>query len=282
MVEGVASSHHRGARLGSGMPGAETFRASADAYDRHVGRYGPSLAEALIAFAGIEPGMRALDVGCGPGALTAALAECLGEASVSAVDPSEPFADACRARRPGVEVVVASAEALPFAGDAFDAALSQLVVNFMREPEAGVREMARVTRPGGAVAACVWDYAGEMTLLRAFWDAAREVEPQRAAAADEGTVMRWCAEGELAELWREAGLQDVRAGELVVRAGYADFEDLWSPLPSGVAPSGAFCRSLDDDRRAALHDAYRRRLGVGGGPFELTARAWAVTGAAPR
>ena len=264
------------------MPGAETFRASADAYDRHVGRYGAPLAAELIAFGGIEPGMRALDVGCGPGALTAALAERLGAASVSAVDPSEPFAEACRARLPGVEVVVASAEALPFSDDAFDAVLSQLVVNFMGEPGAGVREMARVTRPGGTVAACVWDYAGGMTLLRAFWDAAREVDPERAAAADEGTVMRWCAEGELAELWREAGLRDVRSGGLVVRAGYADFEDLWSPLPSGIAPSGAFCASLDDDRRAALHDAYRRRLGVGEGPFELTARAWAVAGTAPR
>ena len=173
---------------------------------------------------------------------------------------------------------MASAEALPFAGRVFDAALSQLVVNFMADAEAGVREMARVTRPGGVVAACVWDYAGEMTLLRAFWDAAREVDRERAAAADEGAVMRWCAEGELAELWRDAGLGDVRFGPLVVRAGYADFEDLWSPLPTGVGPSGAFCKSLDHERRAALHDAYRRRLGVGDGPFELTARAWAVAG----
>jgi SAM-dependent methyltransferase len=180
-----------------------------------------------------------------------------------------------------VEVVVASAEALPFADHAFDAALSQLVVNFMRDPEAGVREMARVTRPGGVVASCVWDYAGEMTLLRAFWNAAREVEPERAAAADEGAVMRWCAEGELAELWRDVGLRDVRFGPLVVRVRYADFEELWSPLPTGVAPSGAFCKSLDDERRAALHDAYRRHLGVGAGPFELTARAWAVAGSVP-
>jgi SAM-dependent methyltransferase len=197
------------------MPGAETFRASADAYDRHVGRYGSQLASALIAFAGIEPGMRALDVGCGPGALTAAL------------------------------------------------------------------EMARVTRPGGVVASCVWDYAGEMTLLRAFWDAAREVDPARAAAVDEGIVMRWCGDGELEELWWAAGLRNVRFGPLVVRASYADFEDLWSPLPTGVTPSGAFCKSLDADRRDALRDAYRRRLGVSDGPFELTARAWAVAGIAP-
>jgi SAM-dependent methyltransferase len=255
------------------VPGAETFRASADAYDRHVGRYGAPLAAALIAFARVEPGMRALDVGCGPAALTAALAERLGEASVCAADPSEPFADACRTRLPLAEVVVATAEALPFADHALDATLSQLVVNFMRDPEAGVREMARVTRPGGVVASCVWDYAGEMTLLRAFWDAAREVDRERAAAADEGTIMRWCAEGELAELWRDTGLRAVHFGPLVVRAGYADFEDLWSPLPTGVGPPGAFCTSLDDERRAALHDAYRSRLGVGDGPFELTARA---------
>jgi ubiquinone/menaquinone biosynthesis C-methylase UbiE len=260
------------------MPGADTFRASADAYDRFVGRYGVQLAEALIAFARVEPGMRALDVGCGPGALTAALANRLGAASVSAADPSEPFAEACRTRSPEVEVVVATAESLPFADDVFDASLSQLVVNFMHDPEAGVREMARVTRPGGVVASCVWDYAGEMTLLRAFWDAAIEVDPERAAVADEGAVMSWCAEGELAQLWLEAGLGAVRFGRLVVGASYADFEDLWSPLPTGVAPAGAFCASLDDERRAALRDAYRSRLGVEEGPFELTARAWVVAG----
>jgi SAM-dependent methyltransferase len=262
------------------MPGAETFRASAAAYDRHVGRYGPRLAEALIGFAGVERGMRALDVGCGTGALTAALVGRLGAVSVQAADPSGPFVQACRARLPGVDVVVAGAEMLPFADATFDAVLSQLVVNFMHDPRAGLREMVRVTRPGGVVAACVWDYAGEMTLLRAFWDAARDVEPVRAAGADEGVVMRWCGEGELGELWRSAGLRDVRAGSLVVSVTYDDFEDLWSPLPTGVAPSGAFCRALGEDRRAALHDAYRRRLGVGEGPFELSARAWAVTGIA--
>jgi len=161
------------------MPGAETFRASADAYDRLVGRYGTQLASALIDFAGLQPGMRALDVGCGPGALTAALAGRLGTASVGATDPSEPFVEACRARLPGIDVVVGAAEALPLGDGTFDATLSQLVVNFMSDAEAGVREMGRVTRPGGVVASCVWDYAGEMTLLRAFWDAAREVDPQR-------------------------------------------------------------------------------------------------------
>ncbi len=251
---------------------------SPEAYDRFVGRYGPELAAALIQFAGVGPGMRALDVGCGPGALTSALVEQLGAPNVSAADPSQPFAEACRSRLPGVEVVVAGAESLPFADGTFDATLSQLVVNFMSDPEAGVRELARVTRTGGIVASCVWDYAGEMTLLRAFWDAAQEVDPERAATSDEGVVMPWCGEGELGELWLQAGLRDVRFGALTVHAAYDDFEDLWSPFPTGVGPAGAFCKSLDEERRSALRDAYRSRLAFGDGPFELTARAWAVVG----
>lgn len=263
------------------MPGAETFHTSADSYDRHIGRYGPQLASALLELAGIERGMRALDVGCGPGALTAALVERLGPANVSGADPSQSFAEACRARQPGVEVVVAAAESLPFADEAFDATLSQLVVNFVDDPETGLREMVRVTRSGGVVASCVWDYAGEMTLLRAFWDAAREIDPERGAAADEGVVMAWSGEGELGELWRVAGLRDVRLGQLVVRASYANFDDLWSPLATGSGPSGAFCRSLGEDRQAALRDALGHRLGLGDEPFELSARAWAASGIVP-
>jgi SAM-dependent methyltransferase len=259
------------------MSGAETFRVAAATYDRHVGRYASGLGSALTEFAGVGPGMRALDVGCGPGALTAQLARRLGAANVCAAEPSEPFAEACR-ERVGVEVVSAPAEALPFEDGAFDAALSQLVVNFMSDAEAGVGEMARVTRSGGLVASCVWDYAGEMTLLRAFWDAAREVDPVRAAAADEGVVMRWCGQDELGELWQATGLREVRTGALVASAAYADFDDLWAPLPTGIAPSGAFCKSLDAEGQAKLRDAYRRRLGVGDEPFELSARAWAAVG----
>ena len=259
------------------MPGAEMFLTPAGAYDRYMGRYGPSLAEALIDFARVTPGMRALDVGCGTGALTAALAELLGAENVAGVDPSEPFAEACRRRVSDAEIVIAGAERLPFADASFDAALSQLVVNFMSDARGGVAEMARVTRPGGIVAACVWDYAGEMTLLRAFWEAAREVDPGRARDADEAH-MRWRSPVELTELWRAAGLDNVRTAPLVAQAAYAGFEDLWEPLPLGVGPAGAFCKALDDGARADLHDAFRRRLGVGDGPFELSARAWAVAG----
>jgi hypothetical protein len=153
-----------------------------------------------------------------------------------------------------------------------------LVVNFMADAEAGVREMARVARPGGAVAACVWDYAGGMTLLRAFWDAAREVDAEGAARADEGVVMPWCREGGLETLWRSAGLRDVRSATLDVEAAYTDFDDLWAPFPTGVGPAGAWCATLDPERREALRRAFRRILDPPEGPFALNARAWAVSG----
>ena len=210
------------------VAGADTFRVQADAYEQHVGRYTPQLAAAFCDFVAVQPGTRALDVGSGPGALAAELARRIGPAGVSAAEPSEPFAKACRSRVPGIEVVIAPAEVMPFANASFDVTVSQLVVNFLDDAEAGLREMVRVTRPGGVIAACVWDYAGEMTLLRAFWEAAREGAPHRAAARDEGDVMYWCRDGELAQLWTGAGLNVVRSSALRVHAGYADFDDLWA------------------------------------------------------
>jgi SAM-dependent methyltransferase len=257
--------------------GAATFRTSADAYDRHVGRYGRELARALIAAAGVRPGQRALDVGCGPGALTTELASVLGAEHVAAVDPSAPFADACRRRLPGVHVEVASAEALPFDDASFDHALAQLVVNFMADPHAGVREMLRVTRRGGTVSAAVWDYAGEMTLLRRFWDAAVALDPS-AADRDEGSCMPYCTPDDLGGLWSATGVADVHVAPAIVAASYEGLDDLWHPLELGVAPSGAYAACLPPERRAALKDELRRRLGVGDGPFRLTARAWIATG----
>jgi SAM-dependent methyltransferase len=263
----------------SDPPGVATFRTPAEAYDRHIGRYGSELAQALAGIAGVRPGQRALDVGCGPGALARELAALLGADRVAAVDPSEPFAEACGRRLPGVQVEVAPAEALPFADGAFDHALSQLVVNFMTDPLAGVREMSRVTRPGGTVAAAVWDYAGEMTLLRRFWDAAVALDPA-AAELDEGRSMPYCTPDELDGLWSAAGLAETRVAAVVAEAGYDGFEDLWQPLERGVAPSGAYAASLPPERREALKAELRRRLGAGDEPFRLTARAWVVTGLA--
>jgi hypothetical protein len=136
-----------------------------------------------------------------------------------------------------------------------------------------------VTRPGGTVAAAVWDYAGAMTILRRFWDAAVALDPA-AAELDEGRSMPYCAPEPLGALWRSAGLRDVRVEPVVVSAGYDGFADLWAPLERGVAPSGAYAASLPAPRRAALEAALRERLGVGEAPFRLTARAWVVTGAA--
>lgn len=264
------------------MSAADTFRASPEGYDRLMGRYSIRLAGGLADRAGVRDGMTALDVGCGPGALTTTLVARLGAGSVAAADPSEPFAAACRERLPGVEVAVAPAEALPFDDDRFDVTLSQLVMNFMADPEAGVREMGRVTRPGGTVAACVWDYGDAMTLLRAFWDAAREVAGEDAARADEGARMRFCREGELAALWRRAGLRDVQDGEMVVHADYTGFDDLWSAFLAGVGPAGAFCMSLEQARRDRLRTVLREALGVGDEPFALPARAWTAVGSVPR
>jgi SAM-dependent methyltransferase len=258
-----------------------SFRTSPEAYDLHVGRYGPPLAAALIERAGVRAGTRVLDVGCGPGALALALSAVVGEpALVAAIDPSPGYADACRARVPGADVRVGTAEALPFEAATFDAVLAQLVVNFMADAAAGVREMRRVARPGAAVAATVWDYAGQMRLLRTFWDVAIDVEGESARQLDEGRRMRLCSPEELDRLWRNAGLVDVEVGPVVVSAAYRDFDDLWAPLEAGVAPSGAFCVSLPPLRRAALRRRFTERLGSPDGAFRLDARAWAVVGRA--
>jgi SAM-dependent methyltransferase len=255
-----------------------TFAVSADVYDRHVGRYGAELGAALARVANVRPGQRALDVGAGPGALTRVLVDLLGPEHVVAVDPSEPFLAALRERLPGVDARIALAEELPFSDGEFDVALAQLVLNFAPDPEAAVGEMRRVVRPGGVVAACVWDYPGEMTLLQTFWAAAAAHEPELAQASDERATMALDEEGELAESFRGAGLTDVEEGALIASADYASFEDLWDPFTAGVGPAGAYAASLDDGRRGALREEFWRRLGSPRGPFRLTARAWYAVG----
>jgi len=226
----------------------------------------------------VRPGQRALDVGCGSGALVASLADVLGAEKVTGLDPSEPFAEAARARVPKARILVGSAESLPFADGEFDATLSQLVVNFLADPEQGVREMGRVTGQGGVVAGCVWDYGGEMTMLRSFWDAAVAVDPKRATPLMESHTMRFSRPEELGALWLTAGLAEVDVSPLVVEASYDDFADLWAPFPTGVGPAGAYTASLDEEGRARLHDEFARRLGRPEGPFTLSARAWCAVG----
>jgi SAM-dependent methyltransferase len=256
---------------------AASFQAPAEAYDRHIGRYGPALARELIEFAGIGPGMRCLDVGCGPGALSVELAAVVGAASVVAVDQSVPFAKECARRLPEAEVHVASAEELPLADGSVNAVLSQLVVNFLGDPATALAEMARVAVPAATVAACVWDYGDGMTLLRRFWDAAAALDPE-AAELDEGRRMALSTAPALAELWSGGGLDGVETGELTVAADYQDFDDLWDGVTGGVGPAGAYCASLGPEAQKALRDELFRRLGEPSGAFELSARAWAVRG----
>ena len=247
-----------------------TFHVAADAYDRFMGRYSMPLAPVLADFAGIDGAERVLDVGCGPGALTTELVARLGAAAVSAVDPSEPFVDAARERHPGVDVRRAAAEELPFEDDVFGAALAQLVVHFMADPVAGLREMARVTESGGIVAACVWDHAGGRGPLSPFWAAAHELD---ADVGDE-SELAGAREGHLLELFRAAGLAEAEGELLSVDVEHPTFEDWWEPFTLGVGPAGAFAAGLVAAQQARLRELCRERLPAP--PFVVSAGAWAV------
>ena len=247
-----------------------SFAVSANAYDRFMGRYSVPLAPQLADFAVVVAGQRALDVGCGPGALTAELVERLGAEAVSAVDPSDSFVAAARERLPRVDVRRAAAEELPFEDDAFDVVLAQLVVHFMADPVAGLREMARVTRGQGVVAACVWDHAGGGGPLSPFWEAAHELDPD---VFDE-SALPGAREGHLGELFRAAGIDAVEEGVLSVDVEHPSFEDWWDPFTLGVGPAGQHVLALDADRRAELRERCREHLPEA--PFVLTARAWAA------
>ncbi|HZZ97722.1 MAG TPA: class I SAM-dependent methyltransferase [Jatrophihabitantaceae bacterium] len=248
------------------------FEVAADAYGRFIGRYSEPLAGEFVTLAGVRPGQRALDVGCGPGALTARLVEQLGSAGVSAVDPSEHFVAAVRTRLPDVDVQRASAEQLPFPDGSFDVALAQLVVHFMADPVAGLVEMARVTRPGGLVGGCVWDHAGGTGPLALFWRAVRDLDP----TADDESGLAGAREGHLAELFERARLQRVEATSLTVHVQYATFLEWWEPFTLGVGPAGDYIAALDDDRRELLRERCAELAPPA--PFEIAASAWTALG----
>jgi SAM-dependent methyltransferase len=218
-----------------------------------------------------------VDVGCGPGGLTSELVARTGASNVAAIDPAPQFAAACRDRHPGADVRVGVAEELPWADGDFDAALSSLVIAFMRDAERGVGEMARVTRPGGTVAACMWDIeTGGMTMLRIFWDAVRSVDP---TVAGERRLVGM-SEGDLVGLFTRAGLRDVTDGTLTARASYAGFDDFWQPFTFAVGPSGQHLKTMSADEQAAVREACRTSLPQSGA-FELEARAWCARGTVP-
>jgi SAM-dependent methyltransferase len=252
------------------------FGAPAEAYDRFMGRYTPSLAVALADAAGIAPGMRVVDVGCGPGGLAIELASRVTAENVAAIDPAPQFAAACQARIPGADVREGAAEKLPWDDNTFDAALSSLVIGFMDDAGAGVREMARVTRPGGVVAACMWDLAeGGMTMLVTYWEAAQRIIPT--APGERG--LAGTGRGQIAGLLRDAGLHDVIDGTIRAHADYAGFDDFWEPFTFAVGPAGQYLSTLAPDQQAAVREAVRDQ--VPDGPIGLDADAWFACGTVP-
>lgn len=244
------------------------FEVSAEAYDRFMGRFSTALAPLLVREAGIAQGMHVLDVGSGPGALTGALVEAVGADHVTAADPMAAFVATLQERHPGVTAHVAAAEALPLDDGSVDAALAALVVPFMADPVAGLREMARVTRAGGLVAATVWQHASGTSPLSPFWDGVRDVDPD---AVNE-SVAAGVRPGHLAELFDEAGLPGSTTTVLTVTVEFERFEDWWEPFTYGVGPAGSFIAAQPPERVAEVRAACAARLGPE--PFSGAGAAW--------
>ncbi len=257
------------------VEGARSFLASGQAYDGFMGRYSRPLAVAFADVAGVRAGQSVLDVGCGPGALTGVLVDRLGTGAVAAVDPSPPFVAECIARHPGVLVREGRAEAIPFDDASFDVALAQLVLHFVSDPAKAAGELRRVLRPGGVAAACVWDFAEGMQMLRQFWDAALAIDPR---APDEAQTLRFGRRGEIVDLLESAGFEDVLETTLRASSSYAGFDELWAGFLAGIGPAGSYCLTLDDDRRSAVRAELFARLGSPSGGFALAATARCAVG----
>jgi SAM-dependent methyltransferase len=249
--------------------------AESDGYERFMGRWSRRLAPLFVTFAGVTEGDRVLDVGSGTGALSAAAAA-IESVGVTGIEPSPAYTRYAREHASGdrVRFEVGDALALPFPDDAFDRTLSMLVLNFVPDRAAALQQMIRVTRPGGVVAAAVWDYGGEMQMLRTFWDAAVAVDPD--AAPHDERHMPLSTRGALAELWRTHGLQDIDEEPLTIEMAFGSFDDYWQPFLGGQGPAGVYVSSLAESARHAVESQLRDRLADTG--LSLRARAWAVRG----
>jgi SAM-dependent methyltransferase len=260
------------------MPESQLW-ASGDAYESYVGRWSRRAAVRFVEWLDVPQRAAWLDVGCGTGALSETIVERASPRFVLGVDPSDAHVSHARARVGGpMEFLVGGAEELPVSDRSFEAAVSGLVLNFLSDPGRGLSEMVRATAPGGLVAAYVWDYAGQMQLIRFFWDAAVELD-DRAAALDEGVRFAICKPEPLVSLAREASLIDPEMLPIEVQTVFRDFDDYWSPFLGGQAPAPAYAMSLEEKDRARLRERIRSRLPVrADGTIHLVARAWAVKG----
>jgi SAM-dependent methyltransferase len=246
---------------------------NADSYARFMGRFSEPLASAFADLAEVPPEGRVLDVGCGPGALTEVLVARHGADRVDAIDPTPGFVEAARERLPGVDVRQGAAEDLPWPDASYDAVLAQLVVHFMRDPARGLREMHRVAKPGAVVAATVWDHPGGRGPLTPFWAAVEALDPGGVAEASAGSH-----EGELVRMFEDAGLTDVRGGDLSVTVHLGSFEEWWAPYLAPAGSVGDYLASRTPEQVDALREHCRAQLGDG--PFDVTAWTWVATGRA--
>ena len=267
-----------------GASGQEPVFSEARAYERFMGRWSRNMAPLLVRFAGVRDGDDVLDVGSGTGALTAAVVEVAPSSRIAGIDPSAPYVALARSQHesPRISFEVGDAQQMRFGTASFDRVLSLLVVNFIPDARKALGEMKRVTKPKGTIAAAVWDYGDGMEMLRVFWDEAVALHP--ASASKDERHMRFCRPGELAALWREAGLLDVVEDGLTIETRFASFDDFWSPFLEKQGPAGAYTASLASADREALRLRVRKRL-LGNGPdkaFTLHARAWAVRGTVRR
>lgn len=256
--------------------------AQSHAYEPFMGRWSRRLAPQFVDFAGVQDGESVLDVGAGTGALATAILEARPKAHVTGLDVAPDYVAAARQRAiRGARFVVGDAQALDFSDGTFDRTVSLLALNFVPDPARALAEQIRVTRPGGLIAAAVWDYGEGMQMLRAFWNEAVAADP-KADARDE-RHMRLCRHMELSALWLSQGMLAVGERPLTIQQPFASFDDFWRPFLGGQGPAGAYVAGLTDGSRDALRERLRAVVTAanGGGPFTLTARAWAVKGYAP-
>jgi ubiquinone/menaquinone biosynthesis C-methylase UbiE len=254
---------------------------NAEAYDKFMGRWSRLLAPLVVDFAVVPKAGWVLDVGSGIGSLAFEIVRHRAGVQVMGIDPSKEFVAHAERTNPFPERVsfhTGDVQDLQFADDTFAASISLLVFNFIRDPEGALRELRRVTQPGGRISAAVWDYGAQMHMLRAFWDSAVELDP--AAERLDEKQMPLCRAGELSQLWKRAGLRNVQEEPLEITMNFDSFPDYWDPFLLGQGPAGAYVRTLQNDHLQALRTTLKRRLSISAehDPFTLTARVWAVRG----
>jgi SAM-dependent methyltransferase len=252
-------------------------------YERYMGRWSRLLAPGYIAFVNLKDGDRVLDVGTGTGSVASAIAASMKSSQVVGIDPSEAFIAAAKrnAKSARESFEIGDAQKLRFADATFDQTMSLLVMNFIPDHGKALAEMRRVTRPGGVVSACVWDYGEGMESLRIFWDEVVALDP--AAEPKHERNMKLTRQGQLGGLWKSAGLANLQEKPLVIDQAFASFDDYWGPFLTGVGPGGAYVVSLPEERRKQLEARMRSRL-LGdrtAGAFTLKARVWCVRGEVP-